>query len=212
MPGPAPLMRFLRRRRRHAVASARPSVPVVPRWRVPLPHGRTESIRAMGTIAAPLLGGFSLAATAALVTAEAPPVLVDWALIAFVAAAVGFVFCVQFTAAGLGYAATPEERLMWFPSASSDAELMARVERVQAMDAELEVRYVYRARLTYRVGLVAFLAGIVLICIPDSLNWPRVAAATLAALALAIELVWLAANALGRYPQWLLPSDPKPDP
>ncbi|MDA2807180.1 MULTISPECIES: hypothetical protein [Nocardiopsis] len=179
---------------------------------MPLPHGRTESIRAMGTIAAPLLGGFSLAATATLVTAEQPPPLTGWALVALVAAAVGFVFCVQFTAAGLGYAATPEERLAWFPAAATDAELMARLERVQAMDADLENRYIHRARLTYRVALVAFLAGIMLICIPDSLDWPRITAAGLAGAALAVELVWLAANALGRYPQWLLPSYRTPDP
>lgn len=146
-------------------------------WQVPLPYGETEAVKAMGTTGATLLGGFSLAAAAVLVTAERQPPLGGWALVSFVVSAAAFVFSVQFTSSGLGYAATPEERLMWHPRARTDPSTLARVERVHRMDARLRQRYFYRARLMYRVGLLGFLTGMILLCIPNSLDWPRIVAA-----------------------------------
>jgi peptidoglycan/LPS O-acetylase OafA/YrhL len=178
----------------------------VPAWRAPNPLGRTESIRSMGSTTGTLLGGFSLATVALLVTAERQPPLVGWALIAFVLAAAAFVFSVQFTSAALGFAATPAERLMWAPAAERDPQRLARLQRIQRMDQKLEHRFARRARWCYRLGLFAFLGGIVLICIPDTLDWPRITAAALAGAAMLLELVWVSANALDRTPRWLLPS------
>lgn len=178
----------------------------VPAWNAPNPLGLTESIRSMGSTTGTLLGGFSLATVALLVTAERQPPLVDWALIAFVLAAAAFLFSVQFTSSALEFAATPAERLMWTPAAERDPKRLARLQRIQRMDQKLEHRFTRRARWCYRLGLFAFLGGIVLICIPNTLDWPRITAAALSGAAMLLELVWVAANALGRSPRWLLPS------
>ncbi|GAA3857648.1 hypothetical protein [Streptomyces sedi] len=173
---------------------------------MPFPYGETEAVKAMGTTGATLLGGFSLAAAATLATAEHGPPLGGWALVAFVVSAVAFVFSVQFTGAGLSHAATPDERLMWHPQGRTNPQAMARIERVQRMDDRLRQRYFYRARLTYRSGLLAFLAGITLICVPDTLDWPRITAMATAILAFLAEILWLTTNAIHRTPRWLLPS------
>ena len=206
-------MRFRSRRRRTPEPVPRhPAEPVPrhPRWLTAYPLGEPEALKAMGSTSGPLLGGFALASAAVLVTSGDPPPLADWALIAFVTAAAAFLFSVQFSTTALGFAATPEERLMWRPAARSDPAVLADIERIQRMDTRLRLRYQARARWTYRAGLPALLTGLMLICVPDSLDWPRIIATAVTGAALLLELVWLGANILRRHPRWMLPTDTDP--
>src|SRR5690349_10282784 len=134
--------------------------PLHPRmWRVRYPLGTVDAVRSMGTIAAPLLAGFALATVVLLATAAHPPRYADWTIAVFAASAGLFVFSLQFTLAGLLYAAAPSDRLAWRPDAATDAGAREALRLVQRKDDYLQRGYFRRARGCYDLGMLAYLVG-----------------------------------------------------
>ncbi|MEU5962061.1 hypothetical protein ABZ777_12730 [Micromonospora parva] len=176
-----------------------------PRWLVRYPLGTTDAFRSMGTVAAPLLAGFALATLAVLLTSGVNVRLAGPATFALALAAAMFVFCVQFTVTGLLYSASPAERSGWQPTAN-DTDVAERMRRVQRRDYLLQGKYLFRARLTYDVGIVSLLAALLALVTPhDWLSWRGAAFAVVAA-ALTVEFVWVIAGRTRYAPGWLLPS------
>jgi hypothetical protein len=160
-----------------------------------------------GSIAAPLLAGFSLTTAAQLVIGKDHPWLFEWAIALFAVAAALLVYSVQFSIIALGYAATPSERLEYNPEAASRVEILRIVRKRQWEEMELRARYSVRARLCYNLGLLAFLGGFGLIMVPNrAWPWPWGQAIGVAAIgiAFALQAVWMLSN--GLRPKWLLPT------
>jgi hypothetical protein len=163
---------------------------------------------------APLVAGFALAAVVLLlvspgVASNVP--LVGPAVVAMVVSASLMVLAIRYGFWAVSYWTTPAERLMWNPAA---------VVRMAPLDRErsrLAARMAHFRRLRRRtehlfeLGLIVFLAAVVLMLIPDrwradSPSW-RWAAAGCAAFALLIHLLWSAGTwlheHLGRWYKWL---------
>jgi hypothetical protein len=163
-------------------------------------------MRAMGTVAAPLLAGFGLATLALLATANTPIRFGDLAITLFTLGSVLFVFCLQFTAAALQFAASPGERLAWRSlTGDLDPDTVAAMYKVQHRDARLLRRYQVRARLTYDLGILGHLGGLLALVAPGRWWSWHSTAFTAVAVAFLLELWWIVGGWLGRPPRWLLP-------
>jgi hypothetical protein len=176
------------------------------RWQVVYPLGRTDAMRSLGTVAAPLLAGFGLATLALLVTADQGPRFSGVAVAAFALGSTLFVFCLQLTCTGLLYAAPPADRVAWQGEPGpADAAAVERALDVQRKDIWLTDRYFQPARWMYDLGLAAHLVGLAALCVPRGGDAGRWAATAVVLTALAVEVLWIAGTHRGRGPGWLLP-------
>jgi hypothetical protein len=198
--------------------------PLHHRWQFRDPLGSVDANRAMGTVAAPLLAGFSLTTVIVLLTTGRMPE-VDWAIMILTATAVMFVLSMQFTYMGLMYAASPSERVDWMPrvpGSEPDKAAYAEAARVQAEDFQLQERYFSRARLLYDFGVLGYTAALGLALVPRVWTAPRGITLGIIAVAFGLEAVWTGSAMFGRRVQWLLPgykslarkqkADPRPAP
>jgi hypothetical protein len=164
-----------------------------PSWVTPDKYGSAEALTSMGTIAAPLLGGFSLAATVqtiALTPSEAR--WPDAAMVLFLLAAALFIATVQAMFWAREYQVTPTEITAWWPDAE-DRHDMLRAE--QARHAAGFRMWSGRARVAYNAALICLLAGLTTLAVPAGshghvpvLRW---VGAGVGVIALAAEAAWI---------------------
>lgn len=179
-------------------------------WRVSYPLGTVDAYRAMGTVAAPLLAGFTLSTIILLLTATTGKMmpLYGWGITVFAFAAVLFVFSMQFTFCGLLYAASPAERMAWLPhivGRDPDESAHAAAARVQVQDQALQYRFFGRAGMLYNLGIAGYLVGLGLILVPRTWAVARVIALVVLAAAFALEVIWTVSATTRWRPVWLLP-------
>jgi hypothetical protein len=185
-------------------------MPQLHRWLYRHPLGSVDANRAMGTVAAPLLAGFTLTTVVVLLTSSGIKTipLYEWGIMVFAIASVLFVFAVQFTFMGLMYAASPSERVEWLPRLSGqdpDDDAYAAAAKVQEMDLVLQERYFTRAARLYGLGILAYTVGLGLIITPRDWDVPRGIAMTVLVIALVLEVIWYGSSLLERRAQWLVP-------
>jgi len=169
-----------------------------PYWETPDLYGEAEALNSMGTIAAPLLAGFSLAAMVQTLTINATQARwPDIALLLFMLAAVLFVATVQAMFWARGYQANPQEMKDWWPDAK-DPERLKQLRREQKRHAAGFRMWSNRARVTYSAALLSLLAALTILAVPpesygQSPLW-RWLAVTVGAAAFIIEIVWITAS------------------
>ena len=167
-----------------------------PFWVTPDMYGAADALSSMGTIAAPLLGGFSLAAMVQTLTLK--PSEVRWpdaALLLFLLAAALFIAAVQAMFWARGYQASPPEIMAWWPDAKDRLDML-RDE--QARHAEGFRMWSNRARVAYSAALLCLLAGLTVLAVPPGshghvpvLRWVAVVIGVFAFLA---EAAWIAGS------------------
>lgn len=156
--------------------SPQPRAPSDRVWDAPNNLGFADQLRGLGGTVAPVLAGFSLAAIATLQTADSGPPLEEWCLVAFSASAVFLLMTMQLSSRALSRSATPATRLEWEPLALLKASYLHAVRARQALDMQ-ETRVAWRrAGLCYDLGLNAFLAGVVMLLVPEFWSVERVSA------------------------------------
>jgi hypothetical protein len=178
------------RQSRRGAGPPRRSFWVTPEW-----YGTHEALASMGTIAAPLLGGFSLAAMVqTLVLTPGDLRWRDAALLLFMLAAVFFIGTVQVTFWARQYQASPSEIKSWWPDADTRDRLVM-LQREQKVHAAGFRTWSNRARVSYSIALLCFLAGLTVLAVPAAsaghvplLRWVAVAVGVLAFLA---EAAWI---------------------
>jgi hypothetical protein len=171
----------------------------------PYLYGEAEALNSMGTIAAPLLAGFSLAAMVQTLTiTKSQARWPDVALLLFMLAAVLFVTTVQTMFWARGYQATPQQIMEWWPDVD-DAERMELLRREQKRHAAGFRMWSNRARITYSAALLCLLAALTLLAVPPPfqeqasiLRWLAVAVGAVAFIA---ETVWTIGSFTS--PQWM---------
>lgn len=135
-------------------------------WDTPRRYGEAEALNVMGNIAAPLLGGFSLASMVLTVTiTTSDSRWPDAALLLFMLAAVFFVATVQFMFAARMFQASPPDFKAWWP----DAEQPRRMEELQIEQKRHAAGFrmwSHRARVTYRVALLCLQAALTMLAVP----------------------------------------------
>jgi hypothetical protein len=151
-------------------------------------------------VVAPLLTGFALATIALLLTSTTRPRLTDWAAVAFTATVAFLLFSMQVAFLALARSPSPADILTWEPQVAISAEALQQAREQQAADFHDMARLWKLCGHAYDAGIVSFLAGLLLLLIPHHWTLPRVAAITVAGIALAGELWWTVANASGQVP------------
>ena len=189
----------------HAESEPSAEPPHGPYWQTPDLYGEAEALNSMGTIAAPLLAGFSLAAmvqTLTITTSEAR--WPDAALLLFMLAAVFFVAAVQAMFWARGYQTTPQEIKEWWPDATGDRRL-TQLRREQKYHAAGFRMWSNRARVTYSAALLCLLAALTTLAVPpehyghaQSWRWLAVAVGAVAFIA---ETIWIAGSFAN--PKWM---------
>lgn len=180
---------------RSTAKSREPDIPPDQVWRRPKDNlGYADHLRGLGGVVSPLLAGFSLAAIAQLLTTENPPPLTDWAVLALATSVAFLLHSMQLAHAALAADPSPATYLVWYPEALVEKDALLEVRRKQVQKYREMVRYWLRANVSYDVGLVAFLAGLVLLLIPEQWSGARIAAVSIAGAALLLEGWWAIAN------------------
>ena len=174
-------------------------------WEPPDLYGAAEALNSMGTIAAPLLAGFSLAAMVQTITIKTSEARwPDAALLLFMLAAVLFVTTVQAMFWARGYQTSPIEIVGWWPDAT-DPQRLKLLQREQRRHAAGFRMWSNRARVAYSVALLCLLAALTILAVPPEsyghaafLRWLTVAAG---AAAFVTETLWITASFTN--PRWM---------
>jgi hypothetical protein len=169
-------------------------------WNRPTRLGYPEGLRGLGGVVSPLLAGFSLAAIAGILTAEDAPPQAEWAVLAFACSIALLLLAMQLAFLALARDPLPTTQLAWHPEALVDEKALSSLRRRQASAFEEMVVYWRKSNRSYDLGVVAFLAGVVLLLIPDAWTAARIAAIAVAGAALALEVWWAAANRIPGLP------------
>lgn len=166
-----------------------------PYWVTPDRYGEAEALNSMGTVAAPLLAGFSLAAmvqTLTITTRQAR--WPDAALLLFMLAAVFFVATVQLMFWARGYQASPPDLEAWWPDARQ-SQRMKMLQSEQRWHAAGFRMWSHRARIAYDAAVLCLLAALTLLAVPTEshrqvpvLRWLAVA---VGGVAFIIEAIWV---------------------
>lgn len=163
-------------------------------WKVPSPYGAPAAIETLSTIAAPLLGGFSITLAGVVMQASERFRFYSIALLLLVIAAVLLLTSVQCGFWARHYYMRPEEAITWWPDYESNLQRQKMLLSEQHKSYALFTRWSRRARHTYSFGIVVFLLGIMVTLIPVGTGWQsqvQWGAVFVAALAAVGELTWL---------------------
>jgi hypothetical protein len=164
-------------------------------WRLPIAYGSAAALQAIGTVAAPLLAGFSFTLAALVLTNPERIRAPDQALILFIAAGLLLTNAVQASAWARRWDVTPGDLLGWWPDfnelSDHDRGLIYEEQRTHATR---HLRWARVTQATYDGGILCLLAGVALLVWPPH-GWSFSSARTLAALValcgLLAECVWV---------------------
>ena len=167
-------------------------------WDAPELYGEAEALNVMGTIAAPLLGGFSLASMVLTVTITTSETRwPDAALLLFMLAAVLFVGTLQFMFVARRYQASPSDLKAWWPDAEQP-QRMKKLQNEQKWHARGFRRWSRRALVLYRTALLCLQAALTMLAVPavshgqvSVLRWSAVA---VGGAAFTAQAVWIIGN------------------
>jgi len=179
-------------------------------WEQPTRLGYADMLRGYGGTIAPLLAGFSLATIAALVSAENVPRWANWSVLALTLTVALLITTMQLAVIALGHATPPGDRLGWRPEATREEAQLQEVRASQRHDYAWVAFYWRLAGVCYDLALCAFLAGLLLLLIPEDDSVPRIAACVVAGIALLSELAWMVSNWRG-VPLRAYAAKPEPD-
>jgi hypothetical protein len=169
-----------------------------PFWDTPRLYGEAEALNSMGTIAAPLLAGFSLAAMVQTITISASETRwPDAVILLFMLAAVLFVIALQAMFWARGYQVNPAEIRDWWPD-SADPRRLKMLRDEQRWHTRGFRMWANRARAVYSTALLCLLAAVTLLAVPAHshaqtafFRWLTVA---VGGAAFIIEVIWIAGS------------------
>ena len=147
----------------------------------------------MGTIAAPLLGGFAFAAVGLVVQGRQDLRWPDQTLALLVFAFLSFVTSVQATFHARRHYVSPDEFLAWLSLASTDIR-RAELEREYVKGLESYSHWAAVARRTYSLAIIVLFAATAVLLVPSGgglATW-RVVGVSIAALGTVGECAWVA--------------------
>jgi hypothetical protein len=169
-------------------------------WQPPFPYGYTAAVDSAGTIAAPLLAGFSFTLIG-LVVPKAEGI--RWpgiALSLLIFAAVAFIAAVQYAFSARMWVTRPSEIAEQEPLTQPWEKV--RIQRLHDLGF---LRWFKRFQRAYRLGILSLFAGVGFLLIPagptERIPAERWAAISIAGAGFASELLWIFSN-------WILKGSP----
>jgi hypothetical protein len=179
----------------HAVRRGRGSfAPELPAWRRPAPLGFGPAVDAVGNVAAPLLGGFSVSMIGIALTAQSAIRWPGAVFITLTLAAASFIMSVQCSFYARLHLYSPSDAAGWW-SESDFKERSRDIQAEQEYDFGIWHTWMNRTRRLYNLGLFALWSGIAFALVPPSTERHSVAgerwvAVGIAGIVIAIELLW----------------------
>ncbi len=160
-------------------------------WKLFKPLGQPASTPAFGSIAAPLLAGFSLVAIIELLGRVGRGTRGDLAVLAFTVSSALLIFAIQAALTAASWQVPPAERLAMVPESRTDGAVLQQVRNEQWLDERVAYRHRGLFEHAYNNGIVAFLLGLVAVLLPGpgGWTWPRALAVGVAAAAATVEVV-----------------------
>jgi len=166
-------------------------------WQAPFPFGYQAAAESAGSVAAPLLAGFSFALVGLVIPSPEHFRWPDLALLFLFTAGVAFIAAVQSSFWTRQYSITPEDIKLWRPEYPS-----GRMHASQRLHSVAFYKWNGRMNRSYRTGIMLLLVGMTLSLIPPHhVGWGRWLAIAVAIVASLLELFWIAAI-------WLLDGSP----
>ena len=172
---------------------------------VPSPYGAPAAVETLSTVAAPLLGGFSITLAGVVLQASDRFRYPGVALLLLAMAGALLLLCVQCGFWARHHYTTPEEASAWWPDYANSAARQQMVFLEQARSYVIFRRWSGRARRSYRYGIVTLLLGFMVTLMPRGAGFQETAqwaAVWVVGLAVAGELLWMA-SASPRLRRWL---------
>lgn len=174
-----------------------------PKWSKPRPLGYGKAVESLGTVAAPLLAGFSLASVIVVTDDSTNFRWPGAAAFALVVAAVMMIGAVQCGFNSRQYLWSGAEVREWWPDMRDDSARETVLREQQALAFHRWDVWATWMRVTYNLGILALLVGLALALPPQhdteaQANW-RWAAAGLAFAACAAEVFWILAGFWSRF-------------
>jgi hypothetical protein len=175
-----------------------------PTWRRPAPYGAPESVQSSGTIAAPLLAGFTITLMGFVVDVSNDGIRHrDTALLILMASVASLLAAIQCAYSARRYMVLPDELTSWWPDVMNQDRTLRHLQNEQLAHRLLHEQWATRFRVTYHAGIVLMLVGLSVVLIPPEpkigdVTTVRWVAVGLAAAAAAGELIWIAATRLNR--------------
>jgi hypothetical protein len=158
--------------------------------RLPTPVGQAGAVETMGTIAAPLLGGFAFAAIALVLQIRRDLGWPDGALVLLVLVFLLFVTSVQATFHAKRHYVAPDEWLAWLELASSQTRRQ-ELQRAYIRGLESYRWWSSIARRTYSLAIVGLFSATAVLLVPSGhIGLGRAIAIALAGLGAIGECVW----------------------
>lgn len=164
-------------------------------WDKPHPLGYAHSLDAVGTVAAPLLAGFSLASAVLIADDQT---IFRWpgrAIIALTVAAIFMIATVQAGFRARQFLWSFKDAEDWWPEMKEDRHIEEQLRNQQHRDLDKWRFWVRVVRRTYHAGILALLSGLALALPPPSgdgeqetLRW---AAAVVAVAGVVGEVIWI---------------------
>jgi hypothetical protein len=170
-----------------------------PRWRVPEPYGYPEAIHSQGSVAAPLLAGFSLTLVVYTLTATEAFRWPNAALALMLAAAFSLLLSVQCAVVARSFTVTPGELEAWWPDAG-EPERRRLNRREQFRHAAAHLLWARRSERLYLAGILLLFGGITIALVPPQplaeIPPARLLALGVGVAGLAVAAAWMAAPRL----------------
>ena len=158
-------------------------------WKGPFPFGYAAAADSAGSVAAPLLAGFSFTLVGLVIPS---PERFRWpslTLVFLVSAGVVFIAAVQAGFWARQFATTPDDIRLWRPNYTS-----GHMHALQRLHASGFMIWNARMNRAYRAGITLLLIGVTLSLVPRGhVGWVRALAVVVAVAASVLELIWIAA-------------------
>jgi hypothetical protein len=166
-------------------------------WDVPFPFGLPVALESAGSVAAPLLAGFSFALVGLIIPAPEHFRWSSGSLVLLLASGVSFIAAVQCGFWTRQFAVTPEEIELWHPDLPREQKV--GLQRLHRRGFKI---WSYRFNLSYRTGILLLLAGVTVALVPPGdIGRGRYLAIAVAAAGFLGELCWVLAT-------WVLRGSP----
>ena len=137
-----------------------------PKWRKPRPLGYGNAAESLGSVAAPLLAGFSLASVIVVSDDSANFRWPGAAIFALSAAAVLLIGTVQCGYNARQYLWSAADVREWWPDMADDSDRETILREEQALSFGRWKIWITWMRITYNLGILALLAGLALVLAP----------------------------------------------
>ena len=166
-------------------------------WDAPFPFGFASAADATGSVAAPLLAGFSFALVGLVLPAPEHFRWPSLVLTLFLGAGVCFITAVQCSFWARQYAITPQDIEAWRPNYPLERKIA--LQRLHSQGFRIWVR---RLNRWYKIAILLLLAGLVLALVPPGeVGAGRLLALVVAGIGFVGELGWVLAS-------WVLTGSP----